>query len=114
MAPQISLTWRYDFVTSHSSYMANIARTTPQGSPVRVSLPSEIPAFHPTLAMYPIVSLIFTLTALTGTYLISPALGDVLASNCGIVLTIPVVIGSTAFGAWRKGQLKEWWMYTET
>lgn len=75
---------------------------------------TSIPSFVPHTACYAIGALVVSVMGLTGTFVINENVGATLSSTGGLVVVVPLMTLATAFGAWRQGQLREWWNYCET
>ena len=116
---QIALNWRFDYTRQHGAHLGALPQEDPdsnQDENTSRLIPSiyKLPGFSPTISLYAIGSLIVSIIALTGTFTISEGLGESLSGSLGLILVVPIMLGTTAFGAYRHGVLDEWWLYSET
>lgn len=115
---QVALTWRFDYIHQHGAYLDTLMQSSDSKAVDDDNsrlIPSlfRLPSFYPTISIYAIGSLIVSVTALTGTFTISQGLGESLSGSLGLIIIIPLMLGTTALGAWKHGILHEWWNYSE-
>lgn len=120
---QVALSWRFDYTRQHNAHIGSFHQvpasdyeSVPSSDDDSFRLiPSifSLPGFAPTISKYAIGSLVVSVIALTGTFTISQGLGETLSGSLGLIIVVPTILGTTAFGAWRHDILQEWWDYSE-
>lgn len=110
---QIALNWRFDYTQQHGAYLGLQPEDSDEETTRLIPALYSLPTFAPRISIYAIGSLIISIIGLTGTFTISEDLGEGLSGTVGLLVIVPVMLASTALGAWRHGVLKEWWAYSE-